>query len=50
MVITAGLIVWSIFLALQRGFSPAELLSQKADKVVVRALRDRFRRETKPQP
>jgi hypothetical protein len=49
LLITAGLIVSSIVLALKRGFSPVGLFSEKADKVVVRSLRLRFRRESKPQ-
>jgi inner membrane protein len=48
--ITAGLIGWSIVLAWRRGFSPVGLFSDKADKVVVRTLRNRFCRYSKTQP
>jgi len=41
-VITATLIVLAIVLAWRRGFSPVELFSQKADRIVVSTLRKRF--------
>jgi hypothetical protein len=41
-VITAVLIGIAILLARQRGFSPLEMFSAKADSVFVRALRNRF--------
>jgi len=41
-VITATLIVLAIVLAWRRGFSPVELSSQKADRIVVSTLRKRF--------
>ena len=42
MVITAALIGISVMLARQRGFSPLEMFSAKADAAFVRALRNRF--------
>ena len=41
-VITAGLIAWSIRLAIVRGFSPLSLFSAKLDQTVVGSLRQRF--------
>jgi hypothetical protein len=41
-VITAALIVTTVFLARQRGYSPLEMFSLKADCAFVRALRTRF--------
>ena len=41
-VITAALIGFSVVLAWKRGFSPLELLSEKADVAFVRVLRNRF--------
>jgi inner membrane protein len=42
MAITAALIGIAVMLARQRGFSPLELFSAKADATFVRALRNRF--------
>jgi len=42
MVITAGLIGVMLILARQRGFSPLEMVSSRADALFVRALRTRF--------
>jgi hypothetical protein len=42
MVITASLIGVAVMLARQRGFSPLEMFSAKADAAFVRALRNRF--------
>ena len=42
MVITASLIGIAVMLARQRGFSPLEMFSAKADAAFVRALRNRF--------
>ena len=42
MVITAGLIGMMLILARQRGFSPLEMVSSRADGLFVRALRTRF--------
>jgi hypothetical protein len=42
MVISAGLIAVMLILARQRGFSPLEMVSSRADALFVRALRTRF--------
>ncbi len=42
LLITAGLIGLAIVLANKRGFSPLEILSSRADKEIVAALRGRF--------
>jgi hypothetical protein len=41
-VLTVALICLTIVLAVRRGFSPVEIFSQRADKSVVAALRNRF--------
>jgi membrane-bound metal-dependent hydrolase YbcI (DUF457 family) len=40
--ITIGLLVLTFYLAWKKGFSPLEMISQKADRVFVAALRARF--------
>ena len=42
-VITAVLLLVTLWLAWRQGFSPLEMISQKADAALVRALRTRFR-------
>jgi LexA-binding, inner membrane-associated putative hydrolase len=41
-VITGTLIALAVVLAVRRGFSPVELFSKKADKIIISTLRSRF--------
>jgi hypothetical protein len=43
-VITVALLLATLWLAWRRGFSPLEMISEKADAVFVAALRQRFPR------
>ena len=40
--VTGGALALTFFLAWKRGFSPLEMISGRADRVLVDALRDRF--------
>jgi inner membrane protein len=46
--ITLGLVLAAIYLAWGRGFSPLEMVSQRADLAFVQALRTRFPRRQEP--
>src|SRR5690349_21388252 len=43
LILTAGLVVTAVWIAVQRGHSPVELFSMRAEDAVVSALRRRFR-------
>jgi len=50
MALTAALISVTLWIAVERGFSPVELFSTGADRVVIRTLRTRFERALPSAP